>query len=593
MILKFAFRNLVRLPWRTILYFGVVFFIVLSVSASLFVYGACANAMEALDESYIFIASLVPKKEDGLVLADVGYCLDGAEVLAYNVSIERENSYIMGGDYVSKLPEKVAQEDASMGFLRLAACPLYSTENLYFEYPFFTGECTIIEGTGITHEGYMGEKAELVIPWWLAEEYELSIGDELTRCNLNNQSSRYLLGEIVGIYGTSAIAPDKEDYPVYMPLAVAEMDYQEVIIDPRITTETIVLRRADFAISSRDDFEGFVRNAEKNGLNFQNVNIIFNNQTYDALASELSNINMIALIVMWTVLSVGLGMLVFFTVYLCNSRKQEIVLLSALGMTKAKIGMMIALELVVIILAASLFGFGAGRLAAEGVCGYVEGSVLAEASISEMIEADASSRTLEQTEPLERKMKMEISVSEAKVTVPSVEINYIRTVGENEIGISRHSLYHVGSNFETGISVDAVYVPTTLVGMTDISQVETSLSWEELEAMTDYYHDNLIYVFVSEDFDWTGINQSAKFMTTYLRRFEWSDCVVVSTSAMTYALSTEMSFVVIAGTYKENPYCSGNDILMRMEDYNKIYAEFSLTDDVFCFERVGEIVSVE
>ena len=49
--LKFAFRNLVRLPYRTVLYFVITFFLVLSVSASLFVYVACENAEEAFNKA--------------------------------------------------------------------------------------------------------------------------------------------------------------------------------------------------------------------------------------------------------------------------------------------------------------------------------------------------------------------------------------------------------------------------------------------------------------------------------------------------------------------------------------------------------------
>ena len=40
MIIKLAFRNLVRMPWRTVLYFLVVFFLVVAVTASVFVYTA-------------------------------------------------------------------------------------------------------------------------------------------------------------------------------------------------------------------------------------------------------------------------------------------------------------------------------------------------------------------------------------------------------------------------------------------------------------------------------------------------------------------------------------------------------------------------
>ena len=104
--LKFAFRNLVRLPYRTVLYFVITFFLVLSVSASLFVYVACENAEEALGENYIFVASLVPRRKDSLRLRDIGYCVNGTEILSYNVSMSENNGVILGGAYMQKLPEK-------------------------------------------------------------------------------------------------------------------------------------------------------------------------------------------------------------------------------------------------------------------------------------------------------------------------------------------------------------------------------------------------------------------------------------------------------------------------------------------------------
>ncbi len=53
---------------------------------------------------------------------------------------------------------------------------------------------------------------------------------------------------------------------------------------------------------------------------------------------------------------------------------------------------------------------------------------------------------------------------------------------------------------------------------------------------------------------------------------------------------TGTEFLYIAGTYAENPYFSGNDILVSMEEYHKIYENFSVTDDDFYFERMAVFV---
>ena len=55
----------------------------------------------------------------------------------------------------------------------------------------------------------------------------------------------------------------------------------------------------------------------------------------------------------------------------------------------------------------------------------------------------------------------------------------------------------------------------------------------------------------------------------------------------------QSTWIVVAGTYEDNEYCSSSDILIRMEDYYRLYSELSVTDDDFRFERIGEIVKKE
>ena len=46
MIFKFALRNLVRFPWRTLLYAFIIFFIIVAMTASFFVWNACEVASD-------------------------------------------------------------------------------------------------------------------------------------------------------------------------------------------------------------------------------------------------------------------------------------------------------------------------------------------------------------------------------------------------------------------------------------------------------------------------------------------------------------------------------------------------------------------
>ena len=54
--------------------------------------------------------------------------------------------------------------------------------------------------------------------------------------------------------------------------------------------------------------------------------------------------------------------------------------------------------------------------------------------------------------------------------------------------------------------------------------------------------------------------------------------------------SVRSKYVVVIGTYEDNEYCSGDDVLIRMEDYHQIFLKFSITDESFYFERIGTVV---
>jgi len=578
-VLKFAFRNLIRLPWRTLLYFAIVFFIVLSVSASLFVYVACENAGEVLDENYVFVASLVPRKKDSLSLRDIGYCADGTEILSFHVSMAENSGVILGGAYLHKLPEKTEIENAPAAWVDDAGARLVAVENLHLVPSFFSGEHTVMDGTGITKKGYAGERAEVVIPWWFAEKYGVSVGDTLTRRYYRDdyETYIYLESEVVGIYKTSTISPDENDDPVYIPLAVAELDYATLISKRQTPTSELVIERADFVLKNREAFEAFVLQAGANGLNFRSADLVFNNGTYDALSGELRNITSIAILVLFGVLAVGVSVLVFFTVYLCHARDREKTLLSALGMSRGGIRAMLAVELLTVAVCAILIGGAVGYFTADAVCGYVNDSVLTDEEISSKIEGAGRGNQTDITAPLEQNVKIKISVRSVHVCASGLTVNETKMPREDEIGVSRHLYYSIGSDL-MDLMQGKERVPTSVVGITDMSAVKTTV-WDE--SFSD------IRVFVSEDFDMGAMESNRIFLTP----FDQNGYVSLNkdSSALGDASVPKNTPVRIVGTYAKNEYCSGNDLLVCMEDYHRLYSEFSITDESFFFERIGAV----
>ena len=575
-VLKLAFRNLIRLPWRTLLYFAIVFFIVLSVSASLFVYVACENAGEALDENYVFVASLVPRKKDSLNLRDIGYCADGTENLSFNVSMSENSGMILGGAYLHKLPEKTEIENAPAAWVDEIGARLVAVENLHLVPSFFSRECTVMDGTGITEKGYAGERAEVVIPWWFAEEYGISVGETITRRYYRDdyETYIYLESEVVGIYKTIAISPDD---PVYIPLAVAELDYATLISERNTQTSEIVIERADFVLKNREAFEAFVLQAGANGLDFRNADLVFNNGAYDTLSGELRSITSIAVLVLCFVSVAGMSVLVFFTVCLCHARDREKTLLSALGMSRGGIRAMLTVELLTVAVCAILIGGVVGYFTADAVCGYVNDSVLTDEEISSKIEDEGRGNQTDITAPLEQNVKIEISVRSVHVFSSGIAVNETKMPREDEIGVSKHLYYSIGSNLINMMQGKA-RVPTSVVGITDIGAVKTTV-WDESFSG--------IRVFVSEDFDMDAMESNRIFLTPYDQNGYVS--LKKDSSSLGDASLSKNTSVRIVGVYEENEYCSGNDMLVCMEDYHRLYSEFSITDESFFFERIGAV----
>lgn len=112
-------------------------------------------------------ASLVGRDKTSLSLSDISYCLDADDVLAFNVTVSEAEGVLPGGETMFQLPSTTDSGEPVAVWQEKFGCHLLAVENLSLTYPFFSGECTIREGTGLTADGYSGERAEIVIPWWL------------------------------------------------------------------------------------------------------------------------------------------------------------------------------------------------------------------------------------------------------------------------------------------------------------------------------------------------------------------------------------------------------------------------------------------
>ena len=606
MIFKFALRNLVRFPWRTLLYGFVVCFMIMAMTASFFVWNGCEEATTALDENYVFVASLVKRKITGIPMSEVFKCLDYEKVTAFNVTLSdfnhtehASNAALPTGAALTEGIVVKEDGEASMVIFQDHACEIYGVENLALTYPFFSDECRVREGSNFTRKGYAGEIAEILIPWYVADEYGIEVGDAIYRRypDLTGTGGYlYMPTTVVGIYESTASVIDRSAYPAYIPLAIAEMDYAEVSSVNHISIEEYTVDRADFVLAERNDFEDFVRFASERAVDFQSANIVFNNSTYDVLAAELDNVNIIALLVLGIVFVVGLGIFIFFTVYLCHSRAEERVLLSSLGMKKMQIHGMIALELCVIVVFSVLLGLGAGYMTASKVCGFINDTVLARASVSEEIQKINSAAEFEITMPLEKNMKIRLFADDTDVSENVIAIHNIETVGENEICVNHIKMYLYQTiselnkyRYPESEPIEEFYaklsrdrVAFDLIGISDMSYFKLTELYEDIPegAIRCYVDENSPYV-----------NEGS----VLLFRYNAGDCIYNDTqrSQISTAFTMHSIPLPITGTYKANEYVSGNDIIMYIDDYYKFFARISITDEENHFKRIGEIYPKE
>jgi hypothetical protein len=374
-------------------------------------------------------------------------------------------------------------------------------------------------------------------------------------------------------------------YPAYIPLAIGERDYKKL---PTTFDTALNIDRADFLLGGREDFENFVRSAEKNGLDFKNAELVFNNSVYDSLSVEMDNIHTIALAVAWTVLGVGVCVLLFFTVYLYHSREKERMLLTCLGMPKHKINGMIALEHIVVFVLAAAIGTFAGFGVAEGICNFVSDSVLEKASASE--EILSSETVFESTKPLDYPVKIEISVNQVSSEGMDMEINLRKTVGEGEIGISSLTYYEIGDEV-TDIFHSAL-APLRVVGLSDIDLAGTSVRADEISSIPNYY-EGFVYGFVSKDSPYADEIERNGKQVLFVAAEGKDSYVLMSGATLDETTMIASGMIILIGTYEENPYCSGSDILIRLGDYHRLYSAFSVAEGSFCFERIGTVYKKE
>lgn len=222
---------------------------------------------------------------------------------------------------------------------------------------FIDGTKSITEGTMFDEDS---TEAEAVISEDLATLNSISVGDEITVVNPNNEEEEITL-TVVGVYSTESTMSADEIYTNYDVLQTivdnSEADEDNASNDTALTgtiTGTYVF--ADVA-----SFEAFKDDAAAMGLDTETYTISSSDvSAFEQSIAPLENLSEYATYFLLVVLIIGAIILVVFNIFAIRERKYEIGVLSAIGMSKVKVATQFITETFVVTFIAIVIGAGIG-----------------------------------------------------------------------------------------------------------------------------------------------------------------------------------------------------------------------------------------
>lgn len=421
LILKTAFRNIVRMPGRSVLSFLVIVFCVMSMTCGIMLNFSVAGAQSTLENEYLCIAGINKNiiMSDGAVLSgftteQIKEIASAEGVRAYNMRYG-EGRFSINVNSLHAMP-KVSQPKTETPPGRISLTKNYQVvgiNNINLEKNFVTDKCEIVSGAEFTPADYSGEDDGAVIPEWMAKELDLRVGDTL--CIRRKKANMYdsALFTVRGIYADRSGSLNDENMPAYVTYASLSGAYEPI---PYAQDNFL---HVDFLLENDGFSDSFVYAIRDLGYDFYTVDLVFNNRTHDIISGELESVHSVTVVILCVLICANLGLLAFFGSLFTATRSGERNILRALGMTKGKIASMLTAEILIILIIAMPVGYFAGTALTDVAAEYVNSSVIKRA---EQTAASASSLVSPlDTEKYAPEQTFDISVSRS---VPQAEDIY-------------------------------------------------------------------------------------------------------------------------------------------------------------------------
>lgn len=253
---------------------------------------------------------------------------------------------------------------------------------------------------------------QVIIPQALATFNGLKVGSTITVEDLSGSDTTYTL-TVAGIYkndsstdtgshgpmGGTSSDPDNAIYTSVSTLkklglstesAAASSDSDSSdSADSDSATQTSASRTQlsfSYVLGSKDDYETFASDVKKAGLDSTHKVSSADVENYESSLVPLDNLAKFALTLLIIVLVVGAAVLIVINLFNIRERKYEIGVLTAIGITKAKVVAQFVIELLIVTMAGIAIGVAGGAAASVPV----SNQLLAQQVSSQ--ESQASSR---------------------------------------------------------------------------------------------------------------------------------------------------------------------------------------------------------
>lgn len=394
-IVKNAFRNMIRNKGRNILIGIIITIITLCTCIALAIHQAGVNLVQtykqtnplaisfslnmnelrnASDEEKNDFQSLtvddVNTYGDSELVKDYYYTLEASlsssdvEVVNDNVRPEKENKDV---------PDEVPGEDASRGKTNMGNIGdfrITAYSNFSYLSDFVDGNKQIVAGVMITGDS---DEDEIVISQSLAEDNDLEVGDEITFYLPSDEDTTYTF-TIVGIFETE----DDSNSSDFMNMNVLNSSNQiyanvgsvEKILEDNGSDDSQLVATnglsAIFYLYDNDDLEKFEAEVKDKGLS-DYYSVSTNEEEVNQQLQPIQNIVNFSVQFLVVVLIIGVFVLTVINVLNIRDRKYEIGVLRAIGMSKFKVTSLFILEIFFITLISFTLGATSGTLLAQPV----------------------------------------------------------------------------------------------------------------------------------------------------------------------------------------------------------------------------------